>query len=144
MPHELAPRSVVINNGATVRNADVICEQPNGNRLLALVNVFPIRDNEDEVIGAVNIFRHEYQQDCSWLTRLVCRLIDKLAKRTRFRKRLGIIAFQATAKIVRVQPTSLRRSLVCRWSPCYLSHRTSDADGSVRCVPRDGCPQASR
>ena len=58
MPHELAPPSVVINNGATVRNADVICEHPNGNRLLALVNVFPIRDNDDEVIGAVNIFRH--------------------------------------------------------------------------------------
>ncbi len=58
MPHELAPPSVVINNGGTVRNADVICEHPNGYRLLALVNVFPIRDNEDEVIGAVNIFRH--------------------------------------------------------------------------------------
>jgi PAS domain-containing protein len=57
MPHELAPPSVVIKNGGTVRNADVICEQPNGNRLLALVNVFPIRDNKDEVIGAVNIFR---------------------------------------------------------------------------------------
>ncbi|MBR1170171.1 PAS domain-containing protein [Bradyrhizobium liaoningense] len=58
MPHEHAPPSVVINNGGTVRNADVICEHPNGYRLLALVNVFPIRDNEDEVIGAVNIFRH--------------------------------------------------------------------------------------
>ena len=58
MPHDRAPPSVVVNNGGTVRNADVICEQPNGNRLLALVNVFPIRNNEDEVIGAVNIFRH--------------------------------------------------------------------------------------
>jgi PAS domain-containing protein len=57
MPHELAPPSMVIKNGGTVRNADVICEQPNGNRLLALVNVFPIRDSDDEVIGAVNIFR---------------------------------------------------------------------------------------
>ena len=62
MPHELAPSSMVINNGATVRNADVICEHPNGNRLLALVNVFPIRDNEDEVIGAVNIFRHNTEK----------------------------------------------------------------------------------
>jgi PAS domain-containing protein len=62
MPHELAPPSVVINNGGTVRNADVICEQPNGYRLLALVNVFPIRDNEDEVIGAVNIFRHSTEK----------------------------------------------------------------------------------
>lgn len=61
MPHQHAPPSVVINNGATVRNADVICEQPNGNRLLALVNVFPIRDQHSEsgeVIGAVNIFLH--------------------------------------------------------------------------------------
>ena len=61
MPHQHAPPSVVIKNGATVRNADVICEQPNGNRLLALVDVFPIRDQHSEngeVIGAVNIFRH--------------------------------------------------------------------------------------
>lgn len=58
MPHASAPPSVVINNGGTVRNADVICEQPNGNRLLALVNVFPIRDQDDEVVGAVNVFRH--------------------------------------------------------------------------------------
>jgi sensor histidine kinase regulating citrate/malate metabolism len=58
MPHASAPPSVVINNGGTVRNADVICEQPQGHRLLALVNVFPIRDAHDEVVGAVNVFRH--------------------------------------------------------------------------------------
>ena len=58
MPHEHAPPSVGIKNGGTVRNADVICEHPNGYRLLALVNVFPIRDDNEEVIGAVNIFRH--------------------------------------------------------------------------------------
>ena len=58
MPHELAPPSVVIKNGGTVRNADAICEQPGGQRLLALANIFPIRDHRDEVIGAVNIFRH--------------------------------------------------------------------------------------
>jgi PAS domain-containing protein len=58
MPHEHAPPSVVIKNGGTVRNADVICEHPDGTRLLALVNVFPIRDESDAVVGAVNIFRH--------------------------------------------------------------------------------------
>jgi PAS domain-containing protein len=62
MPHEKAPPSVVINNGGTVRNADVICEQPDGHRLLALVNVFPIRDASDEVVGAVNIFRHNTEK----------------------------------------------------------------------------------
>lgn len=58
MPHASAPPSVVINNGGTVRDADVICEQPGGHRLLALVNVFPIRAANDEVVGAVNVFRH--------------------------------------------------------------------------------------
>jgi hypothetical protein len=58
MPHDQAPPKVVTKNGATVRNADVVCEQPSGARLLALVNVFPIRNAEDEVVGAVNIFRH--------------------------------------------------------------------------------------
>lgn len=58
MPHASAPPSVVINNGGTVRDADVICEQPDGHRLLALVNVFPIRSQDDDVIGAVNVFRH--------------------------------------------------------------------------------------
>ena len=62
MPHEHAPPSVVIKNGATVRNADVICEHPDGTRLLALVNVFPIRNHDDEVIGAVNIFRHNTEK----------------------------------------------------------------------------------
>jgi PAS domain-containing protein len=58
MPHHLAPPAVALNNGGRVRDADVICEQPDGTRLLALVNVFPIRDAQDQVIGAVNVFRH--------------------------------------------------------------------------------------
>ncbi len=58
MAHEHAPPSVAIRNGGTVRNANVICEQPDGTRLLALVNIFPIRSAQGEVIGAVNIFRH--------------------------------------------------------------------------------------
>ena len=48
--------------------ADVICEQPNGHRLLALVNVFPIRNPSDEVIGAVNIFRHNTSKTVPGLT----------------------------------------------------------------------------
>jgi hypothetical protein len=68
MPHAAAPPSVVINNGGTVRNADVICEQPSGHRLLALVNVFPIRNAADEVVGAVNIFRHNTSKTVPGLT----------------------------------------------------------------------------
>lgn len=67
MPHASAPPSVVINNGGTVRDADVICEQPNGHRLLALVNVFPIRSADDEVVGAVNVFRHNMSKTVAGL-----------------------------------------------------------------------------
>ena len=58
----------MINNGGTVRDADVICEQPNGHRLLALVNVFPIRSEDDEVVGAVNVFRHNTSKTVAGLT----------------------------------------------------------------------------
>ena len=68
MPHASAPPSVVINNGGTVRDADVICEQPSGHRLLALVNVFPIRSDDDEVVGAVNVFRHNTSKVVAGLT----------------------------------------------------------------------------
>lgn len=69
MPHALAPPSVVVNNGGTVRNADVICEQPDGTRLLALVNVFPIKNDQDEVVGAVNVFRHNQSKTVPGLSR---------------------------------------------------------------------------
>lgn len=59
MPHEHAPPRVTIRNSGTVRNVDAICEQPDGTRLLALANIFPIRDiDTDAVIGAVNIIKH--------------------------------------------------------------------------------------
>jgi hypothetical protein len=58
VPHEHAPPGVVLKNAGTVRNADVICEQPDGTRLLALANVFPIKDGGGQVVGAVNVFRH--------------------------------------------------------------------------------------
>lgn len=68
MPHASAPPSVVINNGGTVRDADVICEQPSGHRLLALVNVFPIRNEDDDVVGAVNVFRHNTSKTVAGLS----------------------------------------------------------------------------
>jgi hypothetical protein len=33
-------------------------------------------------------------------------------------------------------------AILLRWS--YLCNRTSDANGSMRCVPLGGCPQDSR
>lgn len=56
MPHELAPPRVTLRHGATIRNINVICEQPDGTWLKAIANIFPIHDVEtNKVIGAVNI-----------------------------------------------------------------------------------------
>lgn len=54
---EVVP-SFILNGRRQNLTKSIICEQPNGKRLLALANIVPIRNNDDEVIGAVNIFRH--------------------------------------------------------------------------------------
>jgi len=58
MPHEVAPPVTVLKNHATVRNIDVVCEQPNGTRLMARADIFPIKNKMGDLVGAVNFFRH--------------------------------------------------------------------------------------
>lgn len=58
MPHDVAPPVAVLKNHATVRNVDVVCEQPNGTRLMAKADIFPIKNKQGETVGAVNFFRH--------------------------------------------------------------------------------------
>ena len=58
MPHDQAPPITVLKNRATVRNIDVVCEQPNGTRLMAKADIFPIMDKNGDLVGAVNFFRH--------------------------------------------------------------------------------------
>lgn len=58
MPHDVAPPVTVLKNHATVRNIDVVCEQPNGTRLMAKADIFPIKNKQGDLVGAVNFFRH--------------------------------------------------------------------------------------
>jgi PAS domain-containing protein len=58
MPHNQSPPRITILQGVAVRNADGIIERPDGTRLLALANIFPIHDIDTGiVIGAVNIIK---------------------------------------------------------------------------------------
>lgn len=58
MPHEVSPPMVALKNGADIRNVDAVCEQPNGTRLLARADIFSIKNEAGETVGAVNFFRH--------------------------------------------------------------------------------------
>lgn len=58
MSHDVSPPVTVLKTRATIRNIDVVCEQPNGNRLMAKADIFPILNKSGDLIGAVNFFRH--------------------------------------------------------------------------------------
>jgi PAS domain S-box-containing protein len=57
MPHEHCPMADVISGKvAEVRDAEVLIEQPDGNRITVVVNIRPLRNQHGEVTGAINCF----------------------------------------------------------------------------------------
>ena len=57
LPHAKCPMADVLATGKGVRDQEVAIERPDGARIVALVNIEPIRDDSGRVIGAVNVFR---------------------------------------------------------------------------------------
>jgi PAS domain S-box-containing protein len=57
LPHAKCPMADVLATGKGVRDQEVAIERPDGARIIALVNIEPIRDDSGRVIGAVNVFR---------------------------------------------------------------------------------------
>lgn len=51
------PMVRVLTTGEPIRDEEMIVERPDGTRSLALLNVDVIRDNEGNVLGAVNVFK---------------------------------------------------------------------------------------
>ena len=52
----------VLASGNGLRDQEIVIEQPNGTRIVALVNIDAIKDGEGRVIGAVNVFRRKPEQ----------------------------------------------------------------------------------
>jgi PAS domain S-box-containing protein len=57
LPHDQTPMAQALRSGASVRNAEVVMERPDGSRIVASVNVDPLYDDAGRITGAVNAFQ---------------------------------------------------------------------------------------
>ncbi len=57
MPHEQCPMAeVVAGTLSEARDAEVLIERPDGSRITVVVNIRPLKNERDDIIGAVNCF----------------------------------------------------------------------------------------
>src|SRR4029079_14574532 len=57
MPHEQCPMAeVVAGTLAETCDAEVIIERADGSRIVVIVNIRPLKNERDELIGAINCF----------------------------------------------------------------------------------------
>lgn len=54
--HEHCPMAEAVREGRSARNLEVVIEQPSGKRIVASVNIDPLYDADQNVIGAINVF----------------------------------------------------------------------------------------
>ena len=57
LPHSECPMADVLLTGNIVRDQEVMIERPDGSRIIALVNIEPLRDGKGAIIGAINCFQ---------------------------------------------------------------------------------------
>jgi PAS domain S-box-containing protein len=57
LPHPECPMADVLLTGEIVRDQEVMIERPDGSRIVALVNIEPLRDGKGAIIGAINCFQ---------------------------------------------------------------------------------------
>ncbi|MGY6156303.1 PAS domain-containing sensor histidine kinase [Paraburkholderia graminis] len=55
--HDQCPMADAVFHGAATRNAEIVMERPDGSRIVALVNIRPLRDAHGRVEGAINCFQ---------------------------------------------------------------------------------------
>src|ERR1700730_6022415 len=59
IPHAKCPMGEVLATGLGLRDQEIVIEQPDGARIVALVNIDAIKDDSGRVVGAVNVFREK-------------------------------------------------------------------------------------
>jgi PAS domain S-box-containing protein len=62
IPHAKCPMGDVLATGVGLRDQEIVIEQPDGARIVALVNIEAIKDGSGLVVGAVNVFREKPEQ----------------------------------------------------------------------------------
>ena len=57
MPHEQCPMAQVVSGEiAEARDAEVLIERPDGSRIIAVVNILPLKSPNGDITGAINCF----------------------------------------------------------------------------------------
>src|SRR5260370_24332554 len=62
IPHAKCPMRDVLATGHRLRDQEIIIERPDGARIVALVSLEAIKDNNGRLAGAVNVFREKPEQ----------------------------------------------------------------------------------
>ena len=62
IPHSKCPMADVLASGKGLRDQEIVIEQPDGTRVVALVNIDAIKDGDGRIVGAVNVFRSKPEQ----------------------------------------------------------------------------------
>lgn len=57
LSHAECPMADAVKKGTHTRNAEVIVERPDGSRIIALVNIRPLKDHGGSIQGAINCFQ---------------------------------------------------------------------------------------
>lgn len=57
LPHRETPMEWVLRTGEPARDMEVVIERPDGSRITVLVNIAPLFDEDDTLVGAVNCFQ---------------------------------------------------------------------------------------
>ena len=59
VPHAKCPMADVLATGHGLRDQEIAIERANGSRIVALMNIEPIKDGAGRIVGAVNVFREK-------------------------------------------------------------------------------------
>jgi PAS domain S-box-containing protein len=103
LPHAEGPMADVLSTGRAVSNAEVQIERPDGSRVTALVNIDPLLDANELVVGAVNCF-----QDVTELRYARDELRRSQGEREQQDQRLAITYEHADVAIAEVDTTGRR------------------------------------
>ncbi|WP_085027781.1 PAS domain-containing sensor histidine kinase [Ensifer aridi] len=57
LPLGECPMAEAVRSGVSTHNAEVVIERPDGSRVMALVNIRPLRDSRGHIQGAINCFQ---------------------------------------------------------------------------------------
>lgn len=140
IPHAECPMAVALATGQGMRDQHIQVERPDGSRVMALVNIEPLREQGGGIIGAVNVFRdsalrHPPSGIPGAGAPFFSRLLQALPAAVYTTDAAGRITFfnEAAAKMWGVRPEIGQGEFCGSW-------RLYRPDGSP--LPHDQCPMA--